>query len=256
MTLHHWVHILWANQVFGGIELAAVPKWKWITRGLWAVLRAFSFNKWRIMAKFNQIGSGCDIHPTAVVECSTLGKNVKVGPYARVLLSKIDDGAEIMAGAQAEFCTMAARSIVTENTVVRFSVMYPEAVVSQYLMQQCVFGRRAVAQRGVQHGSELRSRHSSPSMANSTVQVNDSLGSAFGHRCRVGTGFLMASGRMIPNDYFVVRHSDDVLSRIPQGLSTDHPLMVEGTTLVDPVNSDITQSSSSADKSSSIDEHA
>ncbi|MEE2787655.1 MAG: hypothetical protein VX589_09975 [Myxococcota bacterium] len=236
MTIHHWVHILWANQVYGGIELASVPKWKWIIKGLWAFVRAFSVNKWRIMAKLNQIGAGCDIHPTAIVECSSLGRNVKVGPYARVLLSKIDDGAEIMAGAQVEFCTMAARAIVTENTVVRFSVMYPESVVSQYLMQQCVFGYRAVTTSGAYSmdlNFDREIRVPLDGELHSTGQRF--IGSAFGHRCRVGTGFWMASGRMIPNDYFVVRDSADVLSRIPADLSTEHPLMVVGTTLVDPL---------------------
>ena len=40
MTLHHWVHILWANQAAGGIELMRTPPWKWALRGLWAATRA------------------------------------------------------------------------------------------------------------------------------------------------------------------------------------------------------------------------
>ena len=76
------------------------------------------------------------------------------------------------------------------------------------------------------------------------------LGSAFGHNCRVGTGFWMASGRMIPNGYFVIRDPDAVLSRIEPGLEGGNPLSVQGRHLV-PLGSPEAPESSAASPSGS-----
>ena len=115
MTVHHWVHIQWANQVYGGIDLLKTSRFKLAMRGLWAVLRALSFNHWKVMGKLNTIGRNCDIHPTAIVECSTIGDGVRIGPFARVLLRDLADGAELMSGANVEFCTVGRNAIIGED---------------------------------------------------------------------------------------------------------------------------------------------
>jgi hypothetical protein len=51
------------------------------------------------------------------------------------------------------------------------------------------------------------------------------LGSAFGHRCRIGAGFWLAAGRMVPNDYFLVRDPSRTLSDLPEGLADAGPLI-------------------------------
>lgn len=219
MELNHWVHILWINQQAGSIELRNTPPWRLAMRGLWGAMRAFSLNKWKILGKLNRIGKNCDIHPTAVVEGSTLGDNVSIGAFSRVLLSRVDDGATIMSGCQVDLSVMGKGSVVSENCVLRFSVLYPEAVVSQYLMQQCVLGRRAVTTGGsfsidLNFDQDIRVPLDGQLWSTGSRFV----GSAFGHRCRVGTGFWMASGRMVPNDAFLIRDPDQVLNRIPEEL--------------------------------------
>lgn len=231
LEIHHWVHILWANQFAGGIEIRNTPPWKFILRGLWAVLRAFSLNKWKVLGKLNTIGKGCDIHPTAVVEGSTLGDGVSVGPYARVLFSTVGDGADIMAGAQVDVSVVGEKAVVSEHSVLRFSVLYPEAVASQYLMQQCLLGRRAVTTGGA-FSIDLNFDADIRVPLDGTLWSTGSrfLGSCFGHRCRIGTGFYLASGRMVPNDYFLIRDPAQVLSKLPEGLGTG-PIIVDGKTL-------------------------
>lgn len=231
LELHHWVHILWANQFAGGIDIRNTPTWKFIAKGLWAVIRAFSFNKWKVLGKLNTIGKGCDIHPTAVVEGSTLGDNVSVGPYARVLFSTLGDGADIMAGAQVDVSVVGPKAVVSEHSVLRFSVLYPEAVASQYLMQQCLLGRRAVTTGGafsidLNFDADIRVPLDGK-LWSTGVRF---LGSCFGHRCRIGTGFYLASGRMVPNDYFLIRDPAQVLSKLPEGLGPG-PIVVDGKTL-------------------------
>lgn len=231
LELHHWVHILWANQFAGGIEVRNTPTWKFVGRLLWAALRALSINKWKVLGKLNTTGKGCDIHPTAVVEGCTLGDNVKIGPFARVLLSTLGDGAEVMAGAQVDLSVIGPGAVVSEHSVLRFSVLYPKAIASQYLMQQCVLGEGAVTTGGafsIDLNFEADIRVPLDGQLYSSGQRF--LGSAFGHRCRIGTGFYLASGRMVPNDYFLVRDPDMVLSKLPEGLGPG-AIIVDGRTL-------------------------
>ena len=193
------------------------------------------------MGKLNRIGKGCDIHPTAIIEGSTLGDGVRVGPYARVMLSHLDNEVDVMAGAQVEFSTVGEGAVVSEQSVLRFSMLYPESVASQYLMQQCVLGKRAVTTAGA-FSMDLNFDQSIRVLLDGELYDSGQqfLGSAFGHGCRVGTGFWIASGRTIPNDYFVVRAPEAVLSRIPQGMSEGNPLAVRGKTLeaMNPVGED------------------
>lgn len=232
MTVQHWVHILWANQAVGGMEMSRVPTWKWVLRGLWAALRALSFNKWKVMGRLNTIGKGCDIHPTAVVEASTLGDGVVVGAFARVFASQLGDGVNVMPGAQVEFSTVGDSATISEKATIRLCVLYPGAVVSQTLMQACVLGRKAITTGGawsIDLNFERDIRVPLDGQLHSTG--TRFLGSAFGHRCRIGTGFWLASGRAIPNDYFIVRAPEQVLSRIPDDLPAGPPLPVRGNRL-------------------------
>lgn len=233
MTLHHWVHILWANQVAGSIELRATPTWKFVLKGLWAALRALSLNRWRVLGKLNQIGKGCDIHPTATVEGSTLGAGVSVGPYARVLFSRLDDGAVVMSGAHVEASCIGARALVSQCTTLRFCVLMAESIASQYLMQQCVLGRRAVTTGGA-FSIDLNFDGNIRVPLDGALHDTGTnfLGSAFGHGARIGTGHWLASGRMVPNGAFLIRDPEDVIQRIPQGLPTDRPLYLQGGRLV------------------------
>ena len=232
IQLDHWIHVLWANQIAGGMIALSTPKWLWIVRLIWSVLRRFSLNKWKILSGLNQIGKGCDIHPTAVIEGSTIGRNVTIGPYARVLMSHLADDAVVMAGAQVEFCTLGRQSMVSEHSVLRFSVLYPKAVASQYLMQQCVLGRGTVTTGGaftMDLNFDREVRVPLDGALHDTGQ--HFVGCAFGHGARIGTGFWLASGRAIPNDYFLIRDPSQTLSSIPLELPTHVPLSVQGRTL-------------------------
>ena len=228
MTLHHWVHILWADHFMGGVILRNTPRWKVALGLIWAVIRAFSINKWKVLAKLNMRGPGCDIHPTAVVEGSRLGRDVIVGPHARVLFSTLGDKVVVMPGAQVDFSTLGEKAIVSEESVLRFSVLYPRAVSSQRLLQYSILGRETVTTNAgysidVNFDSEVKVALDGK-LRNTGTRV---LGSAYGHRCRIGTGIYIASGRTIPNDYFLIREPRSVLVQIPPGLE-DQPLVASG----------------------------
>jgi hypothetical protein len=225
-TLHHWVHILWANQFASGLEVRCIPTWKVVLHVAWAALRALSLNRWKLLGKLNRIGRGCDIHPTAIVEGSTLGDGVSVGPHARVLLSHVGDGAMVMPGAQVELSTVGARAVIAQQSVLRFCVLYPEAFMGQYLMQQCILGNQAVTSGGgfsIDLNFEKEIRVPLDGQLHSTGMRF--MGSAFGHRCRVGTGLWLASGRAIPNDCFIIRDPRAVLSDVPTDCADKGPVV-------------------------------
>lgn len=232
MTVHHWVHILWANQIAWAVEALAVPKWRWQLRLLWAAARAASVNKWRVLSKLNQVGRNCDIHPTAVVEYSVLGDNVSVGPHARVRFSRLGDGVMMMGGTQAMFSVLGDKCIVGETSTVNFSVLYPEAVANQRVMQLCVLGRQVVTAAGA---FSIDLNFERPTRVPLDGELHDTgqhmMGSAFGHGARVGTGIWLASGRAVPRDAFVVLNPDQVVRRIPPELDYLGPVIADGGTL-------------------------
>ena len=228
LLLNHWVHILWANQTAGAVEMQSLPRWKVAARVLWAALRALSINKWRVAAKLNRIGRGCDIHPTAVVEASNLGDNVIIGPFARVAFSKIGDGAIIMPGANVDLCVVGERSFIAEHCVIRSCVLYPGSAASQLLMQQCVLGRDTITTKG---GVSLDLNFEADIKVALDGRMHTTglrcLGSAYGHRAKVGTGFYLSPGRVVPNDYFLIRDPKQVLTVLPEGLQ-GQPLVASG----------------------------
>ena len=233
MTLHHWCHILWANQAAPAVEARNHGKIYWTFTLLWAVLRALSFNKWKVLAKMNRIGRKCDIHPTAIVEYCTLGEGVTIGAGAQVRFSHIGAGSTIMSGSLVEWSTLGEKSIVSQNCTVEYAVLYPEAVSGHKLIQLSVLGRRAVTTHGSNCIDLNLDRDIRVPLDGEMHSIGQrTLGCAIGHRARLGTGFWVASGRIIPNDYFVVRRAEEVLYKIPEGLADQNPLAVQGGTLV------------------------
>lgn len=215
MTVHHWVHLVWAGTACASMVTRRVPRWLAILRIVWAIVRARSVNFWRVLGRLNTIGRGCNIHPTAVVEASTLGNNVTVGPYARVLFSTVGDGATILSGAEVEASTIGEGATVGQRCGLRLCVIYPHAMASQILMQACVLGQRTITVPG-SYSIDLNFDHDVNVLLDGRLWSTGSrfLGSAFGHDCRIGTGIWLASGRSIPNRTVLVRDPGGVIAKV------------------------------------------
>ncbi len=225
ITVHHWVHILWANQAAAGMLARQASAARFALRVAWLSVRVLSLNRWRWLGKANKIGRGCNIHPTALIEGSTLEDNVTVGAFARVLFSRVGRGAMVMAGAQVEASVLGESATVGQDATIRLCVLYPGSLAGQWLMQMCVFGRDAVTFPGgftldFNLDRDARVRLDGISQSSGTRF----LGSAFGHGCRVGAGTWLAQGRMIPNGVLIVRSPDLMISRIPADLPAGVPL--------------------------------
>ncbi len=230
--IDHWFHLLWINHLARGIDLRNERRATLALRILWAIVRSFSINRWKVLGRLNRIGKGCDIHPTATVEASTLGKGVKIGPYARVFMSHLDDGAEVMGQASVELAALGKNSIVAQNCVARLCVLYPDAVSAQDVIQQSVLGRGCVMTAG-SYTYDLNFENDIRVELDGRLQSTgwQFLGSAFGHGSRIGTGIHLASGREIPNGYKILRDPAAVLTKIEKGLPTDVQLRAAGRVL-------------------------
>jgi acetyltransferase-like isoleucine patch superfamily enzyme len=217
LTVHHWAHLVWASQAMAASVVRRQPRWRGLLRVLWAILRARSLNRWRVLGKLNTLGKGCDIHPTAVIEGSTLGDGVTVGSYARVLFSTLGDGAQVFPGASVEVSTLGAGAVVAQGCGVRAVVLYPEAFSSTVMLQASVLGRRAMAVPG-SYLLDLNFERDIRVPLDGALQSAGTrfLGCALGHEARVGTGIWVASGRSIPNGCQIVRHPAELVSRLPE----------------------------------------
>ncbi len=232
ITIHHWIHLLWANQAAGASIARRTPMWRGLLKVLWAVLRAGSLRRWRVLAKLNTIGPGCDIHPTAVVEGSTLGRGVTVGAFARVLFSTLGDGATVMAGAHVEASTIGPGATLAQMTAMRLCVLYPEAFHGQGMLQASVLGRGTLTTMA-SYFIDLNFERNIRVVLDGTLHDTGTrfLGSAIGHGCRVGTGVWLAPGRALPNGTVWFRDPREVVAKVPERGDAG-PFVTEGGALV------------------------
>jgi len=216
LTIHHWVHLLWANQAAGSVRASRIPWWVTAAKVLWAVLRTLSLDKWRILGRLNTIGRGCDIHPTALVEGSTLEDGVTIGPHARVLFSHVGAGATLLAGAQVEASTIGAGATVAQQTVLRLCVLYPGSFAGQTTMQASILGRDTLTTQA-SYSIDLNFDRSIRVPLDGALHDTGTrfLGSAYGHGCRIGTGIWLAPGRAVPNGTELLRDPSSILFRVP-----------------------------------------
>jgi acetyltransferase-like isoleucine patch superfamily enzyme len=235
LCVRHWVHVLRVNQVAAGAAFRATRPLRGALAVLWAALRAFSCNRWKVLGKLNRVGKGCDVHPTAVVEGSTLGPGCLVGPGARVRFSTLGAGVQVLPGAGVEFSTLGAGAMVASNCNVNFCVLYPGAAACQYLLQLSVLGRDVVT-TGAAFSMDMHFTRDVHVEKDGRLEPAGTrfLGCCLGHGVTLGTGFWLAPGRAVPNGYVVVRDPSAVLARIPPGLPPGVPLAVRGGTLVAP----------------------
>ena len=221
LPTHHWLQLLWAN-------LLGLGPFLW--RGLvgrniiqvacrvgWAVLRALSVNPRRVGAKLGRKGTGCQIHPSAVVEGCWLGDDVEVGAGAVVRGCVLADGAAVEDLAMVEFSVLAPGARVQRQAMVKFSVLGVNCAAGG-LMQLGTLDRNSALKRtGVLMDMALGQ---GVQIVLNGARVPAPLGLAgvcVGAGSVVGAGVHVAPGRAIPPDLKVVAGPHSTLARIPEG---------------------------------------
>ncbi len=225
MRINHWMHIVRANQIAllsWGASLVKVHP----LRVLWAAVRAMSLNKWRVMGKLGSRGRGCDIHPSAVVEASTLGDGVRVGANAVVRFSHLGDGVSISDQCNIQYSVLGQGASVARMGMLQGCVMYPGSNSGHYGLQLCVVGRGTFVGGEVVLGDfkpqgEVMVSHRGALVSSGTNMI----GCAVGHDCQILMRATAYPGREVPNGYWILGSPHDILAKIPTSLPLGEPLI-------------------------------
>jgi NDP-sugar pyrophosphorylase family protein len=188
------------------------------TRLLGLALRARSTNKWNVLKKLNRIGRGCDIHPTAYIEGSTVGDNVTIGAGSVVRLSHIGSGTSIGSNATVE-CSVLGEGCALDSMSGAFaSVLYPGTASSAKLIYISVCGRDTFLADGV-YLADFRfdRRNVSVVKGGATIDTgNVGLGVCLGHGVYLGAGCVVAPGRAVPNGLRLVPDESRTIARFSE----------------------------------------
>lgn len=218
--IDHWVHILRAN-VVAKTAMIERSKRKFERSNpfskalavLKLVTRMRSLSEAGVRAALSRFGSGCKVHPTAVVEASVIGADVSIGPFAVVRAATIGKGVTIDEHASVNFSVVGEGANVSRRATLNLCVAYPGAhVAAGEGFQACVFGRDAF----VAWSSTVfdLSFHQPIKVWDEGERVSSGeyfLGAAIGHRARIGGKVVLGYGAEVPNDGFVVGSADAVL---------------------------------------------
>jgi NDP-sugar pyrophosphorylase family protein len=232
VSIEHWVHVLWLNQIAFGIRWMELISKRWLWTA-WRALSALSLNRHKLLDALVSRGRGSDIHPTAYLSASIIGKNVKIGAQATVRNSIIGDGAVIGDHAVILNSVIGPNSFVMENTFMVSTACYPGVTVGNYKLQVTLIGRDAYVNAwagfvDAKFAGEVMVSHKGQLAGTNRAF----LGSVVGHRAKVGAKILIQPGREIPNDAVIVMRPDEVVSTIPSDLPKGTPLVRDRGTLV------------------------
>jgi acetyltransferase-like isoleucine patch superfamily enzyme len=220
--IEHW-SVLYAINVAALLsEMARVnrrPK----LRLLWMALRARSFNQWNVLRQANRIGRGCDIHPTAYIEGSTIGNNVKIGAMAVVRESAIGDRCYIANNASVELSVLGEGCELQGGAVVQYSVLYPGAFTFAKGINASFLGKDTFVGDGATL-ADFRFDGRTVTVIKDGVKVdtgNIFLGGCLGHGVYLGSGCVVAPGRAIPNGMHINPNQSRVIARCEPGVEPD-----------------------------------
>lgn len=228
--LTHWAHILYANQLALTLEFLDFDARK-LAFYAWRTLTAFPWSGSRIMRRVSRIGRRCRIHPTALIEGSIIGDDVKIGPRQHVLASYIGSGTKIEGNGLTISSVVGERSIVGYSTFLSLSVAYPRSMISMPAAQLTVFGRGSIKlafsfmmdlvdplyrrQVSVRHEGKI------------VPSGNYLLGCALGHEAILGADVWIRAGSEIPNGAFLVKDQRQVFQALPDRLPKGEPYFAD-----------------------------
>jgi len=199
IQIDHWANLWSANLIYILSRLAKLQKNK--TGLLLNIVKSFSFNKWEILNKMNEVEDGCDIHPTSYIEGSIVGKNVTIGAGALIRESIIGNGAFIGNGVVVESSVIGEKSVILNGHILQ-SVLYPETFSVTHFISASLVGRRTFIGSGAVL-TDFRFDKKNINLVKDGVKVDSGnifLGCCLGNDVYLGGGCVVAPGREIPNN--------------------------------------------------------
>lgn len=229
VDLTHRTHLLQVNLDVLGAEFLGMQgkKASLAVRYLWDRLRPGR-------TLLTRKGTGCKVHPTAVVEACRLGDDVEIGAYAVVRGCVIGDGAVIEDGAHVHVSVLGPKSRVARQTAVFLCVLMEGAHSAISVIQTCVMGRHSASvsdawmldvrvaevapgEDGLLPGRSLpvfvEAGEGHPREGEFIDSGSRLLGCTVGHETMIAAGVVVAPGRSLPSRATIVGPRDYLLAR-------------------------------------------
>jgi acetyltransferase-like isoleucine patch superfamily enzyme len=206
----HWAELLRANLLAISATQLDRPRWLQVLRYLWAALRAGSLRLEKALGKFNKIGDGCTIHPSAVLEGCVVGDFVTIGAGAYLRGCVVADDARVEAQALCDLSYIGKDAHIQRRAHVGMSVILEEARVGGFV-QVSVVGRRAATKvYSVTTDMKVEGRVKVDTPLGLREIDIGYLGTCFGHGSFVGSGVWLAPGRVIAEGQRLARKREDM----------------------------------------------
>jgi carbonic anhydrase/acetyltransferase-like protein (isoleucine patch superfamily) len=237
LSIENWVHVFLANSPFGVFswgriqEELALTSWKEKLSVSLSTLgnRLNPFApKWRnhflASSRLVKIGKNCSIDPTATIHGPTIiGDNVSIGAGVVITNSLIGKNVTIMQGSQVMLSVVSDRCYLPWNAGLFMTTLMENSMVAQLsCLQMCVVGRNTFIGAGniftdfdlrnqPLHTFHRRKGAEQPEKEEIGLPV---IGSAVGHNCKIGSGFVVYPARMIgSNTTLIYADPEAVVSR-------------------------------------------
>jgi carbonic anhydrase/acetyltransferase-like protein (isoleucine patch superfamily) len=160
------------------------------------------------------VGKNCSIDPTAIIHGPTvIGDNVYIGPGVVITNSLIGNNVNIMQGSQIMLSVISDRCFLPFNAGVFMSTMMENSMVAQNTtLQVCVVGRNTfIGANNVFTDFHLLGQPIKTYHRGQLMDVGmPVLGSAVGHNCKIGSGFVVYPGRMVGSNTVLILDQPEV----------------------------------------------
>jgi hypothetical protein len=174
---------------------------------------------YKILRRMNRIGRNCDIHPTAVIEASVIGDNVRIGAGSYVQFSNLGDDVSMGPGNLVLTSSIGAGTCLVTREWVSLSVVGPGCFFAPRFIQFATVGRDAQVYPSMYYDFRLDGKPILTPFRGALVDARtEFVGPIIGHRARVAGGLALGPGRMVPNGVIVYPNPATVVNRFPPGL--------------------------------------
>lgn len=210
-TIDTWVHVFYANIVFGLVSQAARSE----RRSGDALFKVSSMIRSLTERKPGsgisgdvQIGEGCHIDPSAVIQGPTIiGDNATIGPGCVITQSIIGDNVTLAHGNHFHMSVLSDNCFFPWGASAYYTVFMEDSSTAQNTsLEMSVIGRNSY----IGGGTIFASFNLLPSPLHGMIEdpIGDAgipvLGACVGHNCRLGSGLMVYPGRMIESDVVLV----------------------------------------------------
>ena len=178
-------------------------------------LLGLNLSKWtyRGLKRMNKIGKNCNIHPSAIIEGSVIGNNVKIGANAVVRLSTVYDDSYISDGVSVVNSVLGSKTYIANSNYINSCLTYDEVFLIHGPYQLSVFGSLSACFAVINCDIRLDQKTIKIPTTKGVIDSNQPLlGIAYGHRSKTGGGNIIAAGRIVPNDLHIAPPDNIILS--------------------------------------------